>query len=190
MSAAIAVAHTSGLNRIHPFERAGFGHAPYRCTGSDRRVYYAAPDAPAQPGASCNYCGTGIMDVYHVVSADGCSFVVGSDCVRRVWQEFDATIPPDFRAEFTRIERAKREIQRQARQARLDERCRRATATLDGMPGLFADQCHPYEVRAARGETMRDYVTFCLTGWSQANRTWACRQVEQGATQQCCRDSQ
>jgi hypothetical protein len=68
---------------MHVFERAGLGKAPFRCIGFAEVVYQAHPDAPRQPGGSCDYCGTGIMLQCKIKSADGRVFKVGSDCVAK-----------------------------------------------------------------------------------------------------------
>ncbi len=69
------------MDKIHKFEQAGLGLAPYKVTGWDREVYKASPDAPIQPGGTCDYCGQGIMYVFNIESSDGKRFDVGSDCV-------------------------------------------------------------------------------------------------------------
>lgn len=68
---------------IHIFERAGLGKAPFRCVGSYESIYKPHPDAPARPGTSCDYCGTGIMSVFEIRGADGLTFKVGCECVRK-----------------------------------------------------------------------------------------------------------
>ena len=40
----------------HCFERAGLGKAPFRLVGFFECKWQAAPDAPVQPGKSCDYC--------------------------------------------------------------------------------------------------------------------------------------
>ena len=70
-------------NAVHPWERCGLGVAPYRCVGVGTAVYRAVPEAPAQPGASCDYCGQGIMNVYSVQAACKSVFKVGCDCVSK-----------------------------------------------------------------------------------------------------------
>jgi hypothetical protein len=167
------------ISQIHPFERAGFGHAPYRCTGHTRAVYRAAPDAPAQPGTSCDYCGIGIMDVYFVASANGVAFKVGSDCIRKVLRGFDKTIPPDFRAAFLEVEREKREVKRQAAHARIVAAVERARETLDAVPALFANQPHPYEYHAKQGKTLRDYYEWILAHGGDHGKQDVCRKVKE-----------
>lgn len=66
---------------MHVFERAGLGKAPFKCVGFHVSKYQACQGAPVQPGSSCDYCGTGIMYVCEIKSADGNRFKVGTDCV-------------------------------------------------------------------------------------------------------------
>ncbi len=72
-------------DKIHPFEKAGLGHAPFRVTGVDRKVFYACPGAPAQHGGSCDYCGTGITYHFYIRGSGpkDKEFHVGSDCVAK-----------------------------------------------------------------------------------------------------------
>ena len=57
--------------KVHKFELAGLGLAPYTFLGCERKVYQACQGAPEQPGGSCDYCGTGIMYQFLLRSADG-----------------------------------------------------------------------------------------------------------------------
>ena len=68
---------------MHPFEKAGFGKAPYRCTGVTENRF-VMPGFGWKPGGSCCYCGTGILYEYHVESSDGCKFHVGCDCAEKI----------------------------------------------------------------------------------------------------------
>jgi hypothetical protein len=68
---------------LHVFERAGLGKAPYAVIGAFECKYQACPDAPVQPGGSCDYCGTGIMYAIELRSHDGRIFKVGSDCINK-----------------------------------------------------------------------------------------------------------
>lgn len=68
---------------LHVFERAGLGKAPFRFVNFSVRKYQACQGAPVQPGASCDFCGTGIMQCCEILSADGKRFLVGVDCVQR-----------------------------------------------------------------------------------------------------------
>jgi hypothetical protein len=66
---------------LHVFERAGLGKAPYRCVAVVEKVFRVAPDAPPQPGATCDFCGTPLMTVFMVRAADGREFGVGCNCI-------------------------------------------------------------------------------------------------------------
>lgn len=101
------------LDSIHRFERAGMGKAPFTVVGFGREIFQAIPgdpSCPIQPGTSCDYCGTGIMDVAYIESADGKRSKVGCDCVQKAG---DGGL-------LTRIKRSPeyRTLQRQKRQAK------------------------------------------------------------------------
>ena len=101
---------------MHPFEKAGLGKAPFQC----KRVteeYIQYPDGTTKAGGCCDYCGTGIRWMYHIVSSDSKRFHVGCDCVQRVGAEVE-----DFkkiRLELARTRRqagvALRKAERQAK---------------------------------------------------------------------------
>lgn len=78
--------HTDNTSLVgmHKFEASGLGKAPFKFVGSFEKVYQASPDSPRQPGATCDYCGTGIMTVCQVRSSDGKLFGVGVNCVEKV----------------------------------------------------------------------------------------------------------
>lgn len=69
--------------RIHPFEAAGLGKAPFKCVGYEYRTFQACQGAPVQVGGSCRYCGQGICHTYLIKSSDGKTFPVGSNCVEK-----------------------------------------------------------------------------------------------------------
>lgn len=167
------------LTTVHPFEEAGLGVAPFRCTGHSVAKYQACHGAPIQPGASCDYCGTGIVDVFHVRSSDGRAFKVGCDCVRRVFAKFDGSIPPEFRHEIAAMEREKREAKRVAAWNRLTARRDQALATLATHSSLFLNEPHPNEYYASTGKTRRDYLDWMLKSHSTTSRTAACKLVEE-----------
>jgi hypothetical protein len=101
----------ANLVGTHAFESAGLGKAPFRCVGFTRSVYQAHPDAPQQPGSSCDYCGTGIMDVALIRSVDGKTFKVGCNCVEKVGDQGlikAYKMTPEYRA-FKREQAATRD---------------------------------------------------------------------------------
>jgi hypothetical protein len=68
--------------KVHKFELAGLGQAPYRFTGQWKSLFIV-PGESARPGSSCDYCATSIANVYDFTAADGKKFHVGSDCVMK-----------------------------------------------------------------------------------------------------------
>jgi len=80
------------MTKIHVFETVGLGQAPFKFVGYyvDRGRSYTSPEgftvtigAPGQPTGTCDYCGTSIANCFRIQSADGKTFVVGSECVMK-----------------------------------------------------------------------------------------------------------
>src|SRR5579862_3473490 len=140
--------------RLHPFERAGLGKAPFRFIGMAEHVYQACPGAPIQPGTSCDYCSNGIRYAFNVRSADGKRFKVGCDCIRRVEAAGSKIL--------TDAERALNKALREKRHAAVDERVAAVRALLAADPTLLTDRPHPTDWRAAKGETLRDSIEWLL----------------------------
>lgn len=113
---------------VHPFEKAGLGRAPFRCIGSYESKFQACQGAPIQPGTCCDYCSTGIMQVYVIKSADGRKFKVGCDCVAKVARACAST---DLDRDMRKVVDAVNKIKRDAANKRTDERIARALAMFD-----------------------------------------------------------
>jgi hypothetical protein len=60
--------------KIHPFEVAGLGIAPFRFVGVDSQGEMIG----------CAYCGTGIKHKFLIVSSDGKKSKVGCDCIQKI----------------------------------------------------------------------------------------------------------
>lgn len=103
----------------HPFTRAGFGPAPFRCVGMTVEKYQACHGAPIQPGTSCDYCGTGIMYAFWIVNADESRrFKVGCDCVAKTNADVEG-----FKGEKAKHDKAIRdERNKRTREARAAKR--------------------------------------------------------------------
>lgn len=78
---------------IHPFEQAGLGKAPFHLAGmitqdikgSERVLgHVGGCEFTTKPGGTCDFCGTYIINMYRIKSADGKEFTVGSDCVAKL----------------------------------------------------------------------------------------------------------
>lgn len=135
--------------KVHPFERAGLGSAPFRFLGMRENVYSACP-GHSQPGGTCDYCGTGIRYECVIGSADGRKFVVGTDCVRKAG---DAKLVP-------LVASAERERKRKAREAKELARIQSAWRTFRAHRDAFSREPHPNIMLAKSGRTLADYVEF------------------------------
>lgn len=100
---------TTENTKIHPFQKAGLGLAPFRFDGVTERVYQACHGAPIQPGSSCDFCGTAIRYEYWILSADNRKSKVGCDCIFKLNQSDKLT---------SDAKRAKRDHDRAVREAR------------------------------------------------------------------------
>lgn len=68
---------------IHLFERAGLGLAPFRVVGFEVIKHRAGDHV--QAGSSCDFCGTGIANVFWIQGSEpgAVRFKVGCDCVQK-----------------------------------------------------------------------------------------------------------
>jgi hypothetical protein len=156
---------TTAPAKLHPFERAGLGKAPFRYIGSYESKYQACPGAPIQPGSSCDYCGTGIMIVCRIKAADGKVFKVGSDCVGRVSQEAAGTDAERAARElWDRVKADQRKRDRAARAKRTAAKVADVQALLadDDNRQLFASLPHPNAAMAAGGHTLLSWAEWML----------------------------
>lgn len=157
--------------KSHKFERAGLGVAPFRFVGTYEAKYQACHGAPIQPGASCDYCGTGISRVFVVKDSTGKEFKVGSECVRHTG---DAGV-------IDEAKRAAREIERARRSAKATERIRLARLALRNDAGLLTDYPHPRGfVDRATGDplTLRDWAEWMLANAGTQGKVQAARVIE------------
>lgn len=95
---------------VHAWELAGLGKPPYKFVSWSYRVFRACPDAPAQAGATCQFCGHAIMNCCEIKSADGKEFIVGCDCVERIGEkgiveQFKTS--PEYRKHQEKVRREK-----------------------------------------------------------------------------------
>lgn len=144
---------------VHPFERAGLGKAPFRCVGFYVSKFCAAPGAPVQPGSACDYCGTGIMNVFSILSADGKASKVGCDCVRKTPDKALIAEVKRFKADAAKKERiAKAKAEREAyqfkRAAEVAERVAAAAPVLERLD-VLAKGSHPWRSRTAEDMARR-----------------------------------
>jgi hypothetical protein len=140
--------------RIHTFARAGLGPAPYTFLGVETKTYQACSGAPVQPGGCCDYCGTGIHDQFHLRAADGRTFKVGSDCIRKAG---DAGL----RRVVTDHERAKRQAKADATRVKATAVWQAARARFEAARATFEALPHPRgftDRETGRALTLADQV--------------------------------
>ena len=79
------------IDKMHVFEQAGLGIAPFKCVGFSTTSTRASLNSYCRShglmyttnlcGGTCDYCGTAIWNVFRIRSSDAKEFVVGCDCV-------------------------------------------------------------------------------------------------------------
>jgi hypothetical protein len=160
------------IAKVHPFERAGLGLAPFRYVGMvhqetsyGQAVIGTIGGIPVttQPGGSCDFCGHYIVDMFQVESADGKRFKVGCDCIHKVNQVAGSDVVD--------VDRKKAAI------ARDEARIALALANLPQAHAL-SSQPHPTTWRAREGETMAHWCRWTLTHGGRTGRLGAARLVE------------
>lgn len=147
---------------VHVFERAGLGKAPFRVVGLDRRVgpmeVPGQPGmtvgAPGQPMGSCDYCGTGIADCFTIRSADGRTFVVGSDCV---YKTGDAGLRKQVEPMVRQLRQAQRDDLYMRRRAWLTD-----TLADPAVQDILRAEPHPLEWRQQLGDTRLEWADWML----------------------------
>lgn len=142
------LAGTGGAAPTAPTKRHVFEHlgpAPYKFLSMETRIYKAAPEAPAQPGSSCDHCGTAIVYVFWLKAADGKVFKVGSICIGK---SGDAG-----------LRRVVSDVERKARAAKaVDRRVRIEAALADPETrAKLAAKPHPM---GWSGKTLLDWATW------------------------------
>ena len=158
----------------HPWELAGLGHAPYRLLASGTCTFQACPEAPIQPGTSCDYCGQGISVVYSIRAACGSIFRVGCDCVRK------ATAGRDDSAEVaSKVEAAAKKHRNALARA---SKARRDSANADTLATLRAANIerlsslpHP---RGFEGKTALDWLDYMIAHCGAAGRARVVRDLQ------------
>ncbi len=175
---ALGVANTNDMNtaatvasatarpiapKVHIFEQAGLGLAPFRYRGMTKETYQACPEAPLQPGGSCDFCGTGIFFHYHFESADGKQFKVGSDCVLKSGDKGMKKIVSDE-------ERKKRHAAADRKHDRDLRRLYAAWSRRDEVAPTLAAQPHPLRFVSRDGATAGNPLTLLdWCDWTMAN---------------------
>lgn len=163
-------------DRIHVFERARLGRAPFRLVGvtTRRGPLEVAPGvfvgAPGQPMGVCQYCGTSIAEICTIRDADGKTFEVGNVCVGKTG---DAGLRKAVNAAL----RDKRAEQRRAASDRRAERTRERL-TDPVLRASLAALPHPYAFRAEKGDTRLDWAEWMMQHAGMAGRADVARYID------------
>ena len=158
--------------KVHVFEAAGLGKAPFRFVGMEHKVGPVnlggglTCGAPGQPMGTCDFCGNGIAFCYYIRSSDGREFIVGSECVRKTG---DAG-----------LKRKVAKLETQRRNEAADARIERARETLEdkGVQAKLAGKPHPNPHRAGKGDSLLDYVEWLIVHGGRTGQTKAARYIE------------
>lgn len=176
---------------VHPFEKAGLGKAPFKYVGQVHQdisygmanIQIQGPNGPiccqTKPGGTCDFCGTYIVDMFRIKSADDKTFIVGSDCLLKTWRDREpGTTPIEGEAKAARDIR---ESKTKKRHAAEDRRTAKAKADLEAHAAIQADWAklpHPFKHRAEKGETFLDYVTFLFEHAGRSGKLDAAKLIE------------
>jgi hypothetical protein len=160
-------APTAPATTIHKFEAAGLGRAPFKFVGMVKQdIAYGQAVVNSEefraggilittaPGGACAYCGTYILNMFNIKSADGKVFHVGSECVQKTG---DAGLKKVVAAKV-------REMDSKRRHAREAAQLVEGLAFLGrvDVAAFLAATPHPIKFRADAGETYLDSVAWML----------------------------
>jgi hypothetical protein len=157
---------TTESKKIHKFEEAGLGRAPFRFigiqdTGAGRNAdglvktgHINGAECWTKPGGTCDYCGNYIIVFCWVRDADGEKFKVGSDCVEKVGDK-------GLTNKVKKAVSARRLKQRKERDARRIKEARELL-TREDIRGRLTDRPSPNKYRASLGETALQWAEWML----------------------------
>jgi hypothetical protein len=166
---------TAPARGVHPFEKRGLGKAPFRYVGIiDQNISYGQAvighvggiPLTTNPGGTCDYCGTAIVVMFGIISADGIRSHVGCDCIERV----DEVAPIKNMDKLAQDRKRLKATREKGRIAKAIAALPTATA-LDSIP-------HPLAWRAAQGDTMRQWCEWMFANAGTAGKLKAARVVE------------
>lgn len=110
--------------RSHRWELAGLGRAPFTCFGMTEQRHDMG-GGHSKAGGTCDYCGQGILYVFHIRSSDGRKFKVGCDCVAHTHDAAETIVTQTKKMlkDHKRAKRvagvaAKRKAEKEAREAK------------------------------------------------------------------------
>jgi hypothetical protein len=170
--------------KIHAFEQAGLGKAPFKIIGfegvEDRIAHNVSRAAHGLTyttnacGGTCDYCGKAIFNVYRIRSADQKEFAVGCDCVCKTGDAGMVKIVTDIAKEHAKARR----------QAREDAKIAEAETALEreDVQAALIVKAHPCSGRnglpsPTPSYNALTYVHYCLKNGGQSGRLRAAEMV-------------
>lgn len=162
--------------KIHPFEKAGLGAAPFKCVAAyEKRGPIKSYDAKSgvtleigyagQPMGTCDYCGTGIALCFEIKSADGKRFIVGSDCVAKTHREATHGLTDADRKLALTVKRETKRLKDTATDGRVEK----------AFGNLWAN--YDLILEKLGGRTV-DYILFCHRFAGRSGKTKVARMIE------------
>lgn len=143
------IKHKDGSIIGHKWERMG-AVAPYTYKGFAVSIYQASSEAPKQPGTTCDYCGTGIINVFYIQDSNGKSFKLGCECIKALNSPRLTVLVESKVRELNRLKRAENESNKVKA---LEDDYQHALKVLSKFP-------HPKPYFAEKGMTHADYVKY------------------------------
>ena len=143
-------------SRMHAFEQAGLGKAPFRLH-----------DYRDRPGSACDYCGTLIKHVFVIRSVDGRTSNVGSTCVMKT---------ADYSLRQA-VEEKIAELKAQSAQQRIG-RMQALLGRRDVLETLAKEQA-PDPWRARAGDTAKDWCLWMVQHSEQTGKLKVAKFLEQ-----------
>lgn len=155
---------------IHAFEKAGLGKAPFKYLGMGYQdisygmanITIQGANGPIQAqttvGGTCDACGTYIVNMFRIESADGVKSKVGCDCIKKCG---DAGLVKQVKREISARDSVKRQAKKSADSVKAKELCYATDF------GQFKTLPHPFAYRAGNGETMADWCE-----WMRLNHNY------------------
>lgn len=159
--------------KVHKFELAGLGTAPYAYLGIRENMFKAGD--VIKPGGSCDYCGAGIRYEYWLRGADGRTFKVGSDCVLKTCS--DRALIVAVKTEEQKRQAEKREAKRRATFERQQVEIDAAVARLPEVADRLRAEPHPNAGPYFADKTRLDWIEWMLAHAGQAGRLTVARYI-------------
>lgn len=156
-------------SKVHVFEVAGLGKAPFRFQRFTIASYQACHGAPVQPGTSCDFCGTAIMNVFWIKGSatNDREFKVGCDCVEKT---NDYGLRRVVDAEVKRHQKARKAVLDGMKIAEVESLVAR-----EDVREILASKPHPF---GFTGKTSLDYAQWMLKNSGVSGKTRVLKMVK------------